>query len=183
MSLSTLPNELVDKLNFLKLGPLLTHSFVVDIDGQLPASNIVGGFREVRGLQLTGGTYEVRELGYDGVHTFPAEEQNRPVALIRGLSTSRFLIDWRQQVINWQRGQSSYARDVVIYHLHWYRGEAFEVWAWQLLRAWPSDYQGPEYDANAANDVAIEQIVLEHAGLSERKSIFNGIVGEIGGLL
>jgi len=71
---------------------------------------------------------------------------------------------------------------VVIYHLHWYRGEAFEVWAWQLRNAWPSDWVGPDYDSNKS-ELATEQLVLQHAGLSERKSILNGTVGEIGSLL
>lgn len=179
MPLLALPSEIKEKLDVIGLGVLTTHSFAIDIAGEPLANAIVGGFQQVKGLDLKSRVISIKEGGHEGTHKFPAEDENRPVTLSRGLSASRFLFNWRNAVKTWQPGKPRYDRDVTVYHLHHIGGGiAFEVWAWILRNAWPSDWSGSPYDANVTQQ-AIESITLEHAGIVEQVSVLSGLAGDV----
>jgi hypothetical protein len=105
-----------------------------------------------------------REIGFAQVGpltsvtgTDPAAERGprfAPVVLRRALTTSTELYDWRRQIV---AGKDE-RRDVTIRQLSAPGGKV--VNAWRLVRAWPSRWSGPSFDA-MRGDVAVEELELE----------------------
>jgi len=186
MALAGLPDEIVDRLNVLGLEPLTRFQFAVSIEGQLPGSRFLAGFRNVEGLHGVIDVREVREGGFRGVHQFPRRSNPQALTLTRGLSFGRYLWDWYLSVLEWTKGADDYRRNVSIYQLSRIVkpvGELpFEVWRWDLTNAWPSEWQGPGFDS-MAEEISIERVVLQHAGMAVPQGIFGGAVGEGLGVL
>jgi phage tail-like protein len=76
-----------------------------------------------------------------------------PVVLRRALTTSTELFDWRRTIVAGKDDR----RDVTIRQLSAPGGAT--VNAWRLVRAWPSRWSGPAFDAMDAG-VAHEEIEL-----------------------
>ena len=76
-----------------------------------------------------------------------------PVVLRRALTASSELYEWRRAIVDGKDDR----RDVTIRQLSAPGGKP--VNAWRLVRAWPSRWSGPDFDA-LTDDVAMEEIEL-----------------------
>lgn len=76
-----------------------------------------------------------------------------PVVLRRALSTATDLYDWRRAIVDGKDDR----RDVTISQLAAPGGAV--VNAWRLVRAWPTRWSGPAFDA-MDNGVACEELEL-----------------------
>jgi hypothetical protein len=105
-----------------------------------------------------------RELGFAQVGRLSSETElesppDRPhhrwdtVVLRRALTTSTELYDWRRHIVAGKDDR----RDVTIRQLSTPGGKV--VHAWRLVRAWPSRWTGPSFDAMSA-DIAVEELEL-----------------------
>jgi phage tail-like protein len=101
------------------------------------------GFAQVGPLASVTDASESREP----VHRFA------PVVLRRALTTSTELYDWRRQIV----GGRDDRRDVTVRQLSAPGGKV--VNAWRLVRAWPSRWTGPSFDA-LRGDIAFEELEL-----------------------
>ena len=81
------------------------------------------------------------------MHRFPT------VVLRRALTSSTELYDWRRLIVAGKDDR----RDVTIRQLSAPGGEV--VNSWRLVRAWPSRWSGPAFDA-MSNDIAWEELEL-----------------------
>lgn len=105
-----------------------------------------------------------RELGVAAVSRLSSETEPdardakpvhrfAPVVLRRAVSTSTELYDWRRAIVAGKDDR----RDVTIRQLSAPGGSV--VNAWRLVRAWPSRWSGPAFDA-LDNGVACEELEL-----------------------
>ncbi len=102
------------------------------------------GFAEVG--RLTSETH-LDTLSDRSVHRFAT------VVLRRALTASTELYDWRRLIVQGKDDR----RDVTIRQLSAPGGKI--VNSWRLVRAWPSRWSGPAFDA-MNNDIAYEEIEL-----------------------
>jgi len=186
MNLSDLPQSVIDKLDVLGLEPLTRFQFAVSVEGMVPGARFIAGFREATGLHSVIDVREVKEAGYRGVHSFPRKVPPQEVKLTRGFTFSRYLWHWHLAVVKWMRGMPDYRRNLSIYQLHRLHSFAgdlpFEVWRWDFTNAWPSEWIGPDLNS-MAEEIAVEAVVLRHAGMSAAQGIFSGKVGEVAGAM
>ena len=82
------------------------------------------------------------------------------ITLKRGVDTNKKLWDWRQKVI--EQGPDAARVDGTIKLLD-YDGSA--ILAYKFLQGWPIKYGGVTLNASS-NDVAMEEVVICHEGLS-----------------
>lgn len=191
MNLASLPEALKSRLNLLNLEPLTRFQFAVVIEGVTAA-----GFNEVAGIESSTDVREVLEGGYPGVHKYPRINRFGPITLMRGLTFSRALWDWRQEVVQWTKGRTDYTHSISIYMLSQIQlpqqqmatvlgvGGAlpYEVYRFDLSDAWPSDWKGPDLNS-MSEEIAIETITIQHSGLAIAEGIFSGLTGEAAGML
>jgi phage tail-like protein len=186
MNLSDLPQEVLLRLDVLGLEPLKRFQFAIGIEGAIAGSRFIAGFREVTGITLVTDVRAVRESGYRGEHTFPRKTPSQSLTLLKGLDFSRYLWNWYQEVLRWTKGRPDYRRNLSIYqisHIHANAGDMpFEVWRWDIAHAWPSEWRGPDLNS-MTQEIALESVVLRHAGLSEAEGIFSGKAGQVLGAL
>jgi hypothetical protein len=76
-----------------------------------------------------------------------------PVVLRRAVGTTTDLYDWRRAIVAGKQDR----RDVVIRQLSAPGGRV--VNAWRLVKAWPSRWSGPSFNA-LVGDVAFEEVEL-----------------------
>lgn len=139
----------------VKPDPYRNYNFLVEIDGLAQAS-----FSECNGLDSTTEIIEYREGGDNTtMRKLPGKTTFSDITLRAGLTSSVELWEWRKGVTDGfpERKNGS----IVVYDL----ANSTEVARYNFIRAWPSRYEGPAFDATA-NDVAIETLVLAHEGLS-----------------
>jgi phage tail-like protein len=135
--------------------PFRNFNFLVEIDGIAQAS-----FIECSGLEATTESIETREGGDNvTVRKLPGKTSYQDITLKWGLTTSRELWDWRQRIIdgNVDRKNGS----IVVYDL----ANKNEVARWNFVRAWPTKWDGPTFDAKG-KDIAVETLVLAHEGIA-----------------
>lgn len=134
--------------------PYRSFNFLVQIDNVVVAS-----FRECDGLDATTEIIPYREGGDGSERKLPGRTTYTDITLRLGMTDSMELWDWRKSVIDgkFERRNGS----VVIFDL----ANSTEVARYNFVRAWPSSYEGPTFDATA-NDVAIESLILAHEGLT-----------------
>jgi phage tail-like protein len=134
--------------------PYRAYNFLVDIDGVA-----VAGFREVSGLSGDSAVISYRE-GTDPVLTvrkLPGQSTWGDLTLIRGMTKSRVLWQWRLTTLQGateRRNGSILLRDE--------QQRTVAEWRWE--NGWLSRYQGATLNATA-NEVAIETVVIAHEGL------------------
>jgi phage tail-like protein len=102
------------------------------------------GFAEVS--RLSSGT-QLNEPQKGPTHLFET------VVLRRAMTRSTGLYDWRRRIVDGKDDR----RDVTIRQLSAPGGEV--VNSWRLVRAWPSRWSGPAFDAKS-NDIAFEELEL-----------------------
>lgn len=128
--------------------------FHVEVD-----SLIVAGFAEVSGLEIEIGTEEYEEGGRAGyTHQFPGRASHPNLELRKGLTNSRSLIEWIQDVADGRIERKNV-------HVFLLDSAGLPKWGWQCKDAYPVRYAAPELQADQG-DVAMETLELAHRGLS-----------------
>ena len=137
--------------------PYLGFNFLVEIKGLT-----IAAFTEVTGLQVETEVHDYREGGVnDHMHRLagPTKYPSN-VVLKHGLSDVEELWKWHQDV-----RQGKFERKSVSIILLDSAGE--EAWRWNLIKALPVRWNGPELRADRA-EVAVETIELVHCGFEPR---------------
>lgn len=189
MPVTDLPQSLLQRLNQLGLERLTAFQFAVEIDGRLPGARFLVGFDRIEGLQANVQLREVREGGYPGVHVFPRAAVPPALTLVKGMTFSRELFNWYQEVVNWDRTKDDYRRDVAVTLISRVKAPPgtgivgdhtlpFEAWTFQIARAWPSAWVGPTLNSTR-EEHAFESVVLQHEGISEVQGVFSGTAGDL----
>ena len=138
-----------------RIDPFRTFNFLVELDGIAQAS-----FSECSGLETTTEVIDHREGGDNTtVRKLPGKTTYSDITLKAGMTDSKDLWTWRQQVIEgkFQRKNGS----IVVFDL----ANKTEVARWNFVSAWPTKWDGGSFNAKG-NEVAIETLVLAHEGLT-----------------
>lgn len=140
----------------LEVYPYKGYRFKVEIGGVM-----VAGFSEVTGFDATFDVVEYREG--DASDNTPRKQPGlvkySNVTFKRGVIDAVEFFTWIDEI---DKGQLPNERKVVTVQL--FNDEETVVAAWQLLRAWPCKYTGPELKG-LSSDVAMESIEFAHEGL------------------
>lgn len=117
-----------------------------------------GHFAECTGLGMKVHVISYREGGTNLTHRIPGPVEYSGITLRYGLTKSTELWDWLQKVAqgNLER------RNVSIVMLE--PDGQLEALRWNLIDAWPSEWQGARLDASA-KELAIESMTLVFEGL------------------
>jgi phage tail-like protein len=134
--------------------PYLDYNFVVEIDGIEAA-----GFRdaELPEARIEAVAYREGTDRTSAARLLPGRVEYGRVVLRRGFAGDARLFEWWRDLANGNLDR----RNVSIVLLDEGRTE---VARWNLRRAWPSRWVGPELHA-LGNDVAIETLELAHEGI------------------
>lgn len=129
--------------------------FTLEIDGIEVAQ-----FKECSGLKSSTTIFELEEGGMNHrVHKLPGQSRWENITLRYGVTSNISLLKWRGEII-----QDEFSRrrngSVVMMTL-----QREEVRRYNFVQAWPVAWEGPSFDANAA-DLAVEMIELAHHGIS-----------------
>jgi phage tail-like protein len=161
MALVDLPHSIIDKLDFLGLEVLKRFQFAVSIDGDFAPVQYIMGFERVVGIGDSVDVRDVQSGGHSGVFRYPRRARQESVRLVRGMTFNRGLWDWFEEVRNWRKGKPSYARTmsvIMLDHLSPKQTKTeripFEVWRFDLLDVWPSDWRGPELSAQSEEEAS-----------------------------
>ena len=138
----------------VRVDPYTNFNFLVEIEGIVQA-----GFKECSGLECTTEVIEYREGGENTtVRKRPGKTTYSDLVLKWGLTDSEELWDWRKNVIQGKVDRKN--GSIVVYDL----ANAKEVARWNFVRAWPTKWEGPSFDATG-KDIAIETLTLAHEGI------------------
>lgn len=134
--------------------PYRNFNFHVEVGGVTQA-----GFTDCSGLGSTTDPIEYREGGKNTtLHKLPGQTKYPNIVLKRGLTDSRDLYDWYDDVV---KGKVRRIHgSIVVYDVD---GVTEKV-RWNFLNAWPTKWEGPTFNAKG-NEVAIETLELVHEGL------------------
>jgi phage tail-like protein len=138
-----------------RIDPYRNFNFLVELDGIAQAS-----FTDCTGLGSTTETIETREGGDNTtVRKLPGKTSYSDISLKWGLTDSKDLWNWRQQIIdgNVVRKNGS----IVVFDL----SNHSEIARWNFVNAWPTKWEGPAFNAKG-NDIAIDTLVLAHEGIT-----------------
>jgi len=129
--------------------------FTLEIDGIEVAQ-----FKECSGLKSSTQIFELEEGGMNHrVHKLPGQSRWENITLRYGVTSDTSLLSWRNEVI---QDEFSLRRNgsIVMKTL-----QMQEVRRYNFVQAWPVAWEGPSFDAGAA-DLAVEMIELAHHGIS-----------------
>ena len=135
------------------IDPYGNYNFLVEIDGIERAA-----FHECSGFDSTIDIVEHREGGENTVlRKLPGLTKYSNIVLKWGITNDMMLYDWHRRAI---QGDVERKTGSIIL-LDRKREEKVR---WNFTRAWPSKYDGPDFNAEG-NDVAIETLELAHEGV------------------
>ena len=135
------------------IDPYGNYNFLVEIDGIERAA-----FHECSGFDSTIDIVEHREGGENTVlRKLPGLTKYSNIVLKWGITNDMMLYDWHRRAI-----QGDVERKTGSIILLDRKRE--EKARWNFTRAWPSKYDGPDFNAEG-NDVAIETLELAHEGV------------------
>jgi phage tail-like protein len=138
-----------------RIDPYRNFNFLVELDGIAQAS-----FTDCSGLESTTEVIETREGGDNTtVRKLPGKTTFTDLTLKWGLTSTRDLWSWRQQVVDGQVVRRN--GSIVVFDL----ANRTEVVRWNFVAAWPTKWEGPSFDASG-HDIAIDTLVLAHEGLT-----------------
>ncbi len=128
----------------------------------------VAGVSKVSVLKRTTEVIEHREGGdVSSLRKSPGQTSFEPITLERGVTHDVAFEQWANKVWNFGSGLGAevslkdFRKDIII---ELYNEAGQLAVAYQIYRAWPSEYQAlPELDATA-NAVAIQTLVLQNEG-------------------
>ena len=133
--------------------PFGNYNFRVEIDGITRAA-----FQEASGFDSTIDVIEHREGGENTtVRKLPGLTKYSNISLKWGITDDRELYDWHRRIVQGDMERKN--GSIVLLDR---RGE--EVVRWNFVRAWPSKWDGPDFNAEGT-DVAIEMLELAHEGI------------------
>lgn len=140
----------------LEIYPYKKYRFKVEIGGV-----IVAGFNEVTGFESAIDVVEYREGDYinNTVRKQPGLTKHSNITFKRGVIDSVEFFTWLDEI---DKGQITTERKAVTVQL--FNDVEEMVAAWQIIRAWPCKYTGPDFNG-MASEVAIENIEFAHEGL------------------
>lgn len=140
----------------LEAYPYKNYRFKVEIGGVL-----VAGFSEVTGFDATFDIVEYREGDAvdNTVRKQPGLVKYSNITFKRGIIDSVEFFTWIEEI---NTGQIEPERKTVTIQL--FDDEDTPVAAWQILRAWPCKYNGPDFKGSSS-EVAMETIEFAHEGL------------------
>lgn len=133
--------------------PYGNYNFLVEIDGITRAA-----FHEVSGFDSTIDVIEYREGGENTtLHKLPGMTKYNNIVLKWGLTDDIELYNWHRSAIGGRLERKN--GSIVLLDR-----SGQEKARWNFFRAWPSKYDGPDFNAEG-NDVAIETLELAHEGV------------------
>jgi phage tail-like protein len=133
--------------------PYMNFNFLVEIDGITRAA-----FHECTGFDSTIDIVEHREGGENtALRKLPGLTRYSNIVLKWGLTDDMMLYEWHRQAV---RGEVQRKTGSIVL----LDGKGQEKARWNFVRAWPSKYDGPDFNAEG-NDVAIETLELAHEGV------------------
>jgi phage tail-like protein len=134
--------------------PFGNYNFKVEIDGITRAA-----FHEVNGFDSTVDVIEHREGGENTtLRKLPGMTKYSNIVLKWGITDDMTLYGWHRDAVN---GLPNFRKNGSIVLLDRQRNE---VARWDFVRAWPTKYNGPDFNAEGT-DVAVEQLELAHEGV------------------
>ena len=133
--------------------PFGNYNFHVEIDGITRAA-----FQEASGFNSTIDVIEHREGGENTtMRKLPGLTKYSNIVLKWGITDDRELYDWHRRIVQGDMERKN--GSIVLLDR---RGD--EVVRWNFVRAWPSKWDGPDFNAEGT-DVAIETLELVHEGI------------------
>ena len=121
----------------------------------------VAGFRECSGLKME---TEIEEYAEGGLNTYthklPKRVKYQNITLKRGMDETQSLYNWYMKFANGQIERQNIS--IIVYN-----SVGKEVMRWDLQRAFPCKWSGPELNADKGS-VAIEILEIAHEGLLPR---------------
>ncbi len=140
----------------VRMDPYMAFNFLVEIEGL-----VIGGFRDVSGLESSIEVQEVAEGGRNGyLHKLPGPTRYPNLVLSKGLTDIDGLWSWYDDV---SRG-IIVRRNVTLMVLDARRMPA--MW-WDIRGALPVKWTGPTFNAASGSEVAVESIELVHKGIAK----------------
>src|SRR4051794_40229575 len=137
-----------------RIDPYRNFNFLVELEGIAQAN-----FIECSGLGATTEVVETREGGDNTtVRKLPGKTAYTDITLKWGLTNSKELWTWRQQIIDGIVVRKT--GSIVVYDLN----NHAEVARWNFVNAWPSKWEGSAFNAKGT-DIAIDTLVLSHEGI------------------
>lgn len=126
------------------------------------------GFSEVSGFDATTDVIEYRAGNFRNNSTVKLGGLTKysNITLKWGMTTDKTLYDWMTSVIGGEsavNGVEIIPEDITI-ELLAEDGETVKA-SWQIRRAWPCKYTGPDFNANSS-EVAFESLELAHEGMT-----------------
>jgi phage tail-like protein len=144
--------------------PYAGFNFLVDIKGG-GGREFQASFAEVGGLKGEVEEFEIKEGGLNNyTHRRPGRTIWGPITLKKGLSNEHEFMDWWSEVA---AAEGAAATRTVTISLLNRKDETVRVW--ELKDAWPKSWEGAVLNA-ASSDLAIESLVLNHHGITQRDS-------------
>lgn len=139
--------------------PYGAYNFIVEFDGNNPASTALGGFSDVSGIgtEMTMMEYRQGNDKENHVRKVPGLHKVGDVTLKRGIMGQRTFWDW----VNATRTDPNLKRAVTITLQDEQRNP---VMTWRLVNARPLKWTGPTLAAKSGSDVAMEELVLSSEG-------------------
>lgn len=185
MNIVDLPALLIEQLNKLQLSPLTAYQFGVQFS-DAPLGEFLLGVKRIEGLGMSTVVRTVEEGGARGTYSFPRRQKNDAVRLVRGMTYSRYFIDWYYSAANWTKGRGDYRKDISIIMLYRHHAVSkdvpFEVWRWDVKNAWPSEWRGPSFNSTD-NKLAFESVNIRHEGVQEKGSILTNEIRQVSNIL
>jgi len=140
------------------IDPYASFRFILEI-GNIKS----GGFSECAGLQMEVKAFEYKEGGNNKTTLkFPEHASYGNVTLKRGVTASNDLINWQLQISQAGLDNRQVARRDFAIILRDEAGK--DVRRWNLIRAFPVKWMGPDLKANAS-EIAIESLEIAHEGI------------------
>jgi len=131
-----------------RVDPYKNFRFLVEVDGIVQA-----GFSECSGFGSTLEVVEYREGGEPStVRKLPGKVTYPDITLKWGVTDSRELYDWHLAAVN---GQISRRNGSIILQ----DDAGTEKMRWNFFNAWPSKYDGPDFNAKG-NDVSVDTLTV-----------------------
>lgn len=127
--------------------------YYVQVDGAPKAV-----FSEVSGLQMETELFEYAEGGNNEfIHRLPGLTKVGNITLKRGVTTDNELFRWYMRVVQG-------VMDLRTVTITLYATDGAQVVRWELLKAFPCKWSGPQMAANG-EAIALETIELAHMGV------------------
>lgn len=129
--------------------------FSLEINGQEVAQ-----FKECSGLKSTTDVFELIEGGMNqATHKLPGQSRWGNLTLRYGVTNTTYMLEWRNRIL--QDSFSDRRNGSIVLRTT----QMEEVRRYNFVQAWPVAWDGPTFDAAAA-DLAIESLELAHHGIT-----------------